>query len=188
MLDARDAKRQSWQATRRYARINVWPPAVGSPRPRVQRLLSKAPICSLLPPRSIHLSSTIPLGLHASPLSTPAPNPQLEHSTPASPSSLQTSAQDNDASAAAEHLSNTSLSNSLRDREQAQHVDTLCDATRHYIQLGCPNPPPLTPCNHLSSHLRPDTTSRIGNLTVDPYSSICDDHTYIHASLHPLAR
>ena len=30
------------------------------------------------------------------------------------------------------------------------------------------------------------TMSRIGNLTypVDPYSAICDDHTYIHTYLH----
>ena len=28
------------------------------------------------------------------------------------------------------------------------------------------------------------TTSRIGNYPVDPYSAICDDHTYIHTCIH----
>ena len=58
---------------------------------------------------------------------------------------------------AATHLSNTLLSYSHRDWEQAQRDDPLCDATRRYIQLGRPTPVPSTLCNHLPSHTRPET-------------------------------
>ena len=53
-------------------------------------------------------------------------------------------------------LSNTLLSYSHRDWDQAQHADPLCNATRRYIQLGRPNPPPRSLCDHLPSHTRPD--------------------------------
>ena len=41
VLNAREANRRSWQAKRRYARIFAQPPAVGSPRPPLQRLLRR---------------------------------------------------------------------------------------------------------------------------------------------------
>ena len=118
---------------------------------------SKAPFHSSPPTRSTFLGSAILLGRHASPHPTPAPVGPL---TPAAPPVLQTTAAPgNDASAAAEHLSNTLLSYSHRDWEQAQRVDPLCDATRRYIQIGCPNPPSPTLCGHLPSHTRPETTN-----------------------------
>ena len=121
---------------------------------------SKAPFHSSPPPRSTLLGSAILLGRHTSPCPTPAPNLQLDHSPPAAPPVLRTTASpDNDASAAAEHLSNILLSYSHRDWEQAQRVDPLCDATRRYIQLGCPNPPSPTLCDHLPSHMRPETAN-----------------------------
>ena len=121
---------------------------------------SKAPFQSSPPPRSTLLGSAILLGHHAFPRPTPAPNLQLDHSPPAAPPALQTTAAPgNDASAAAEHLSNILLRYSHRDWEQAQRVDPLYDATRRYIQLGCPNPPSPTLCDHLSSHTRPETAN-----------------------------
>ena len=92
---------------------------------------SKALFHSSPPPRSTLLGSAILLRRHASPRPTPAPNLQLDNSPPAAPPVLQTTAApDNDASAAAEHLSNALLSYSHRDWEQAQRMDPLCDATR----------------------------------------------------------
>ena len=41
VLHARKAKRRSWQATRRYAWIIARPPAVGSPRPPLQRVFRR---------------------------------------------------------------------------------------------------------------------------------------------------
>ena len=35
-------------------------------------------------------------------------------------------------------------------------MDPLCDATRRYIKLGYPNPPPPSLCDHLPSHTRPE--------------------------------
>ena len=102
----------------------------------------KAQIRSSLPPRLARLGYTIPLACLASPRPMPAPsNHRLDHSPTAAPFTLQTTAPDHDVSAAAAHLSNTLLSYSHRDWEQAQRVDSLCDATRRYIQLGCPDPP-----------------------------------------------
>ena len=118
---------------RTVARSGFTASAAPAPSPKVQ--LHSSP-----PPRSTRLGSTIPLGRHASPRPTLAPNPQLQHSPPAAPPVLQTTAPDNDTSIAAEPLSNTLLSYSLHGWEQAQRMDPLCDATRHYIQLGCLNP------------------------------------------------
>ena len=64
-----------------------------------------------------------PTGRHASPRRTPSPNPQLDYSPRTAPPVRQTTASDNGDSIAAEHLSNTLLSYSHRDWEQAQHVD-----------------------------------------------------------------
>ena len=94
------------------------------------------------------------------PRPTSAPKLQLDHSPPAAPLVLQTTAApDNGASAAAEHLSNTLLSYSHRDWEQAQRLEPLCDTTRRYIQLVYPNPPSPILCDHLSSHTRPETAN-----------------------------
>ena len=110
------------------------------------------------PRRSDRLGPTIPLARPASPRLMPAPNPQLDYSSPAAPSALQSTAPDNGTSATAEHLSNILLSYSHRDWDQAQRADPLCDATRRFIQLGCPNRPlyrfALT-CLHTRS-LKPD--------------------------------
>ena len=71
---------------------------------------SNAPFRSSPPPRSARLGSTILLGRHASPRPTPPPNLQLDYSLPTAPPVLQPTAPDKDASATAEHLSNTLLS------------------------------------------------------------------------------
>ena len=81
----------------------------------------------------------------------------MDNSPPAAPPVLQYTAPENDTSAAAEQLSNTLLSYSHRDWDQAQRADPLCDATQCYIQLDDPNPPPLSLCDHLPSHTRPET-------------------------------
>ena len=126
---------------------------------------SKARFRSSPPPRLVRLGSTILLGRHASPRPPSAPNLELDHSPPVAPPVLQTNAgPDNDASAAAEHLSNTLLSYSHRDWEQAQRVDPLCDATGRYIQLGCPNLPSptlfATTC-HRTRGLKPQTSPNL---------------------------
>ena len=114
----------------------------------------KVPLRSSPPPRSSRLDSTIPLGRSASPRPTPTPDPQMNHSPPAAPPASQYTAPGNDACAAAEQLSNTLLSYSHRNWDQAQRADPLCDVTRGYIQLGRPNPPPRSLCDHLPSHTR----------------------------------
>ena len=122
----------------------------------------KALFRSSPPPRSVRLGSTIPLGRPPSPRLTPAPNPQLGHSPPAAPPVLQFTAPNIDTSAVAEHLLNTLLSHSHRDSDQVQRADPLCDTTPRYIQLGCPNRPPLSLCDHLPSHTRPETADIVG--------------------------
>ena len=120
VLNAREAKRRSWQATRRYARIIARPRAVGSPRPPLQRLLRKASFRSSPPPRPARLGSTIPLGRYASPRLKPASSsPRVGPLAPVAPPVLQITAADNDASAAAEPILNTLLSYSHCDWEQA---------------------------------------------------------------------
>ena len=131
------------------------------------------------PPRSTLLGSAILLGRHASPRPTPAPNLQSDHSPPVAPPVLQiTAAPDNDASAAAGHLSNTLLSYSHRGWEQAQRVDPRCDATRRYIPLGSPNPPSPTLCDHLPSHTRPEIAN-IADLAVEGRLLQGDDDTIL---------
>ena len=116
----------------------------------------KASFCSSPPPRSACLSSTIPLGRLTLPHPTPGSNSQMDNSPPAAPPVVQYPTPGNDNRAAAEQLSNTSLSYNNRDGDQAQRADPVCDATRRYIKLGYPNPPPLSLCDHLPSHTRPD--------------------------------
>ena len=45
---------------------------------------------------------------------------------------------------------------SHRDWDKTPRADPLCDATRRYIQLGRPDPPPRSLCDHLPSHTRPE--------------------------------
>ena len=116
----------------------------------------KASFRSSPPPRSARLGSTILLGCLTSPDSTPGCNSQMDNSPPAAPPVVQYPAPGNNNRAAAEQLSNTLLSYSRRDWDQAQRADPLCDATRRYIKLGCPSPPPLSLCDHLPSHTRPE--------------------------------
>ena len=97
----------------------------------------------LPPPRLARLGSMIPLGRHTSHRLTPPPNPHFDHSLPAAPPVLQTTAPDHDANARAGDLSNMLLSH--RDWEQAQRVDPLCDVTCRYTRLDRPTLlPPLS--------------------------------------------
>ena len=58
--------------------------------------------------------------------------------------------------AAVAGLSQSLLSYGHRDWEQVQRDDPLCDAIRRYLQLGCPQPLPLSFCDHIASHKQPD--------------------------------
>ena len=107
------------------------------------------------PPRSARLGSMTSPGRPTSTSSTLAP-PDLQ-SDPTPPTApLHPAVPDLDVQAAAAHLSNTLLNYSHSDWEQSQREDPLCDATRRYLQLGCPQPLPTSLCNHIPSHQRPD--------------------------------
>ena len=95
------------------------------------------PLRTSPPPRSARLGSTSSTGRLASTISTPAP-PDLQSDSPPPTAPLHLTAPDADVQAAAAHFSNTLLNYSHSDWEQAQREDPLCDATRRYIQLGCP--------------------------------------------------
>ena len=107
------------------------------------------------PPRSARLGSTTSTGRPASTSSTLAP-PDLQSDPPPPTAPLHPTVPDLDVQDAAAHLSNTLLNYSHSDREQAQREDSLCDGTRRYIQLGCPQPLPTSLCDHIPSHQRPD--------------------------------
>ena len=133
------------------------------------------------PPRSVRLGSTIPLGRLTSPQPPPGPKAQINNTTPATPPVVQYPTPGNDNLAAAGQLSNALLSYSHRDWDQAQRVDPLCDATRRYIKLGHPNPPPpphsATTCLHTRGlKLRISSTSPLKvayyrEMMTPPYSS-----------------
>ena len=113
------------------------------------------PFRSSPPPRSARLGSTTSAGHPASTRSTlTLPDPEPEPPPPTVP--LHPTLPDPDVQAAAVHLSNTLLNYGHSDWEKAQREDTLCDATRRYIQLGCPQPLPASLCDHIPSHQRPD--------------------------------
>ena len=118
----------------------------------------KASFRSSPPPRSarLDLDFTISLGRLTSSDPTPGSNSQMDNSPPAAPPAVHYPAPGNDNRAAAEELSNTLLSYSHREWDQAQRADLLCDATRRYIKLGYPNTPPSSLCDHLPSHTRPE--------------------------------
>ena len=134
---------------RRAARSGFAASAAPAPRP-------KTSFRSSPPPRSVRLGSTIPLGRLTSPHPPPGPNSQMGNPTTTTSPIEQHPTPGNDILAAADQLSNALLSYSHGDWDQAQRVDPLCDATRRYIKLGSPNPPPLSLCDHLPSHTRPE--------------------------------
>ena len=107
------------------------------------------------PPLSTRLGSTISPGRPASTSSTLTPS-DLQSDPPSPTAPLHPTVLDLDVQAAAAHLSNTLLNYGHRDWEQVQREDPLCDATRQYIQLGCPQPLPASLCGHILSHQRPD--------------------------------
>ena len=113
------------------------------------------PLRTSPPPQSAHLGSSTSTGRLASTNSTPTP-PDLQSDSPPPTTPLHPTAPDPDVQAAAAHLSNTLLNYSHSDWEQAQRDDPLCDATRRYIQLGCPPHSLASLCDHVSSHQRPD--------------------------------
>ena len=102
----------------------------------------------------------------------------MDDPTPSVPPVLQYTAPEHDACAAAEQLSNILLSYSHRDWDQAQRADPLCDATRRYIQLGRPNLPPRSLCDHLPSHTRPEIAD-IADLAAKGRSLEGDDDTIL---------
>ena len=82
----------------------------------------------------------------------PIQNPRID-TTPPAP---HTNPED-DTCAATKQLSNILLSYSHCNWDKAQRADPRCDATRRYIQLGRPDPPPpRSLCDHLPSHKRPE--------------------------------
>ena len=113
------------------------------------------PLCTSLPPRSARLGSTTSTGRLASTSSTPTP-PDFQSNFPQPTEPLHPTTPDPDVQAAAAHLSNTLLNYSHSDSEQAQREDPLCDATRRYIQLGCPPHSLTSLSDHIPSHQRPD--------------------------------
>ena len=95
------------------------------------------PLRTSPPPRSARLGFTTSPGRRAPISSTPPPaDPQSVPPLLSTP--LHPTPPDPDVQAAAAHLSNTLLNYSHSDWEQAQREDPLCDATRRYVQLGCP--------------------------------------------------
>ena len=113
------------------------------------------PLRTSPPPRSARLGSTISTGRPASTSSTLTPPDLQSYSSPPT-APLHPTVPDLDVQAATAHLSNTLLNYSHSDWEQAQREDPLCDATRRYIQLGCPQPLLILLCNHIPSYRRPD--------------------------------
>ena len=114
------------------------------------------PLRTSPPPRSARLGSMTSPGRPASASST-LPLPDLQSDTPSPTAPLHPTVLDLDAQDAAAHLSNSLLNYSHRDWEQAQCEDPLCDATRRYIQLGCPQPFPTSLCDNIPWHQRPDS-------------------------------
>ena len=91
----------------------------------------------------------------ASTSATPTP-PDLPSDSPPPTAPLHPTVPDSDVQAAAAHLSNTLLNYSHSDWEQAQREDPLYDATRRFIQLGCPQHLLTSLCDYIPSHQRPD--------------------------------
>ena len=132
----------------------------GFAAPATSALPLKTPLRSFPLPRSNCLGSTTPLGRPGLCRPPPAQNPQIDTTPTASPVSNHTTP---------EYLrrNQTALKHIVKLQpprlgsahvwDQAQRADPLCDATRRYIQLGRPDPPPRSLCEHLTSHKRPET-------------------------------
>ena len=120
---------------------------------------SKATLRSSPLPRSARLGSTILLRRPTPPRMATAPNPHMDLLPPVAPPAQQGATLDGKTGTIAEQqLYNTPLGYSHSDWDRAQRADPLCDAARRYIQLGHPNPLPRSFCDHLPSHMRPETT------------------------------
>ena len=115
------------------------------------------PLRTSLPPRSARLGSTTSPGRHT-PISSTPPPADLQSVPPPLSAPLHPTASDPDVQTAAAHLSNTLLNYSHSDWEHPQREDPLCDATRRYIQLGCPQHCLISLCGHIPSHRRPAST------------------------------
>ena len=115
------------------------------------------PLRTSPPPRSARLGSTTSPGRRAPISSTPPPAGLQSVLSPLS-APLHPTAPYPDVQAAVAHLSNTLLNYSHSDWEQAQRDDPLCDATRRYIQLGCPQHRLTSLCDHIPSQRRPAST------------------------------
>ena len=113
------------------------------------------PLRTSPPPRSARLGSTTSTECLASTSSTPTPS-DLQSDSPPPTAPLHPTAPDPDVQAAAADLSNTLLNYNHSDWEQAQREDPLCDATRRYIQLGCPHHFLTSLGDHIPSHQCPD--------------------------------
>ena len=114
-----------------------------------------SPLRTSPPPRSARLGSVTSAGRLASTSSTLTP-PDLQSDSLLPTAPLHSTAPDPDVQAAAAHLSNTLMDYSHSDWEQAQREDPLCDATRRYMQPGCPPHSLTSLCDHIPSHQRPD--------------------------------
>ena len=115
------------------------------------------PLRTSPPPRSARLGSTTSQG-RRTPISSTPPPADLQSVPPSLPVPLLPTAPDPNVQATAAHLSNTLLNYSHSDWEHAQREDPLCDATRRYLQLGCPQHRLTSLCDHISSHRRPAST------------------------------
>ena len=113
------------------------------------------PLRTSPPPRWARLGSTTFTGRLASTSSTPTLS-DLQTDSPPPTAPLHPTAPDPDVQAAAVHLSNTLLNHSHSDWEKAKRDDPFCDATRRYIQLGCPQHFRTSLCDHIPSHQRPN--------------------------------
>ena len=114
------------------------------------------PLRTSPPPRSARLGSTTSPG-RRTPISSTPPPADLQSAPPPLSAPLHPTASDPDVQAAAAHLSNTLLNYNHSEWEQAQREDPLCDATRRYIQLGCPQHHLTSLCEHIPSHRHPDS-------------------------------
>ena len=115
------------------------------------------PLHTSPPPRSARLGSTTSPGRRA-PISSTPPPADLQSVPPPLSAPLHPTAPDPDVQVAAAHLSNTLLNYSHSDWKQAQRD---CDATRRYIQLGCPQHRLTSLCDHIPSHRRPASTDTL---------------------------
>ena len=147
------------------------------------------PLCTSLPPRSARLGSTTSTGRLASTSSTPTP-PDLQSDFPQSTAPFHPTTPDPEVQAAGAHLSNTLLNYSHSDSEQARREDPLCDATRRYIQLGCPPHSLTSLCDHIPSHQRPDHADILdlaakGRLIQDDHDTILLVRNHIAVASSP---